>query len=159
MFKPLLVVATLLVLALPAFASAASARSAASVSAPESAVLREMNRVRAAHGLAPLRVDPRLQRAARAHTRAMLASGAFAHGSFGPRMDKFRVTGSLIAENLAWGTGDRGYARSIVAAWVASPPHRANLLGARYRRIGVADLVGHFQGYSGVRVVTADFAG
>ncbi|MBA3844666.1 MAG: CAP domain-containing protein [Actinobacteria bacterium] len=159
MLRLLLVLAALLALAIPALGSAAATRSAAGVSAPESAVLREMNRVRASHGLAPLRVDRRLQRAARAHTRAMLAANAFVHGSFGPRMNRFRVTGSLIGENLAWGMGDRGTARSIVAAWIASPPHRANLLGARYRRIGVADLVGHFQGYNGVRVVTADFAG
>jgi uncharacterized protein YkwD len=118
-----------------------------------------MNRVRAVHGLAPLHVDPHLQRAAHAHTRAMLAANAFVHGAFGPRMNRFQVTGSPIGENLAWGKGGHGTARSIVAAWIASPSHRANLLGARYRRIGVADLVGHFQGYNGVRVVTADFAG
>jgi uncharacterized protein YkwD len=157
--RSLLVTFALLALALPAIGSAASTTSAASVSAPESAVLREMNRVRAAHGLAPLRVDPHLQRAARAHTRAMLAADVFAHGPFAPRMSHFRVSGSPIGENLAWGRGGRGTARSIVAAWIASPSHRANLLGARYRRIGVADLVGHFQGYNRVRVVTADFAG
>jgi len=89
----------------------------------------------------------------------MLAADTFEHGSFAPRMAHYKVAGSEVAENLAWGFGTRGTASSIVAAWLASPPHRANLLGARYRRIGVADLVGPFQGFTGVRVVTADFAG
>jgi len=125
----------------------------------ENGLLREMNRVRAAHGLRPLRFDPRLERAARAHTHTMIATGSFSHGAFGSRMLRFAVRGRLAGENLAWGSGGDGSARAIVAAWLASPVHRANLLRPSFRRVGVGDLVAVFQGVAGAHVVTADFAG
>jgi uncharacterized protein YkwD len=152
MFRSLLAVAAALVLVLPASALAGSTRS-------ESSLLREMNRVRAQHGLGRLTADTHLQRAARAHSREMIGSNVFAHGAFGSRMLQFNVTGKLAGENLAWGTGARGTARGIVAAWLASPEHRANLLRPSFTRVGVSDVIGAFHGYSGAHVVTADFAG
>jgi len=141
---------------------AALVASAAAHAAPtrrEQALLREMNRVRARHGLGRLSVDAHLERAARSHSREMLATNVFAHGAFARRMVQFAVTGTLAGENLAWGTGPRGTARGIVAAWLASPEHRANLLRPSFRRVGLGDLTGRFQGHGGVQVVTADFAG
>jgi uncharacterized protein YkwD len=129
------------------------------MSKPEGKLLVQVNAVRARHGLAPLRVDTHLERAARSHSREMLTTDDFTHGAFGTRMSQFDVRGSLAGENLAWGTGARGTARGIVAAWLASPMHRANLLRPSFRRIGIGDLVGSFQGTSGATVVTADFAG
>lgn len=122
-------------------------------------MLREMNRVRAQHGLCPLRLDTHLQRAAVSHSREMLTTDVFAHGAFGRRMLTFNVRMRIAGENLAWGTGDHATARAIVAAWLASPEHRANLLRPSFRRAGVGDLSGSFQGYGGAHVVTADFAG
>jgi len=154
-FRPPLVglVAALAALSfvLPATAATAGSR--------EASLLREVNRVRAQHGLAGLRVDARLQRAARAHSREMVASNTFSHGAFGSRMLQFAVTGSIAGENLAWGTGNRGTARGIVAAWLASPEHRANLLRPSFTRVGIGDLGASFLGHPGARVVTADFAG
>lgn len=118
-----------------------------------------MNRVRAQFGLHTLRLDSHLQRAAVSHSHEMIAADVFAHGAFARRMVRFNVTGRIAGENLAWGTGNDSTARAIVAAWLASPEHRANLLRPSFRRIGVGDLTGPFQGYSGARVVTADFAG
>lgn len=132
---------------------------AAGLTRAEARLLRDLNRVRAAHSLPPLRYDPRLQRAARAHTREMLASGIFQHGAFGTRMLRFDVRGTLTGENLAWATGARASASAIVRAWLASPEHRANLLRPGFTRIGIGDLVGVFLGCDGARVVTADFAG
>ena len=134
----------------------------AAVAAPtdeERALLTEMNRVRAAHGLPSLRVDSRLERAARSHCRDMLRRGYFAHGEFARRMSSFGARGPAVGENLGWGVGASGTARAIVVAWLASPPHRANLLRLGFRRIGVGHLVGSFGGYGGATVVTADFAG
>jgi uncharacterized protein YkwD len=122
-------------------------------------VLREMNRVRTQHGLHPLRIDTHLQHAAVSHSREMLATDAFAHGAFAERMVHFHVRCTIAGENLAWGTGGGGTARAIVAAWLASPEHRANLLRPSFRRAGVGDLIGAFQGQGDARVVTADFAG
>jgi uncharacterized protein YkwD len=125
----------------------------------ESTLLGEMNRVRAESGLAPLRLDRHLELAAVSHTREMLASNTFSHGAFGARMVRFDVSFSIAGENLAWGSGRLGSPHSIVAAWLASPEHRANLLRPSFRRIGLGDLLGTFQGHDDVRVVTADFAG
>jgi uncharacterized protein YkwD len=133
--------------------------SAAGLTRSEASILREMNRVRAAHGLQSLRAESRLERAARAHSRDMVRTGSFAHGAFGTRMHQFQVQGSFAGENLAWGVGERGSGRGIVAAWLASPGHRANLLRPSFRRVGVGAFVGSFRGFAAANVVTADFAG
>ena len=132
---------------------------AAATSSNETSLLREMNRVRAQHGLGPLHFESHLQRAARAHSREMITSNTFSHGAFGSRMLQFAVTGSVAGENLAWGTGSRGTPRGIVASWLASAEHRANLLRPSYVRVGVGDLRSSFLGHRGAQVVTADFAG
>ena len=132
---------------------------AAGLTRAEARLLRDLNRVRAAHGLTPLRYDPRLQRAAREHSHDMLVTQIFEHGAFFERMVQFDVRGSLTGENLAWGNGSFGTANGIVRAWLASPEHRANLLRPGFTRIGIGDLVGPFLGYNGAHVVTADFAG
>jgi len=141
-----------LVLVLPAAAPAGITRS-------ESSLLHEINRARAAHSLQPLTFDPHLERAAQAHTSDMLQTNVFAHGAFASRLLQFDVAARVAGENLAWGSGTRRSAHSIVAAWLASPEHRANLLGPSFRRVGIGTLVGAFQGSAHARVVTADFAG
>lgn len=151
MLKWLTVLAAALVCAAPA--------SAAGLTTGEAQLLRQMNVVRAQHGLGRLTFDPRLERAARSHSRTMLATGVFAHGAFGSRMAAFDVRGSVAGENLAWGTGASGSAQGVVAAWLASPEHRANLLRPGFTRVGVGALTGTFLGTPGARVVTADFAG
>ncbi len=118
-----------------------------------------MNQTRQAHGLGPLRVDTNLVRAARWQSLDMLRKGYFSHGAFAQRMAAFRVRGAKVAENLAWGTGSFGTAEVIVREWLSSPYHRANLLHAGYRRIGIGTAVGTYAGRAGATMVTADFAG
>jgi uncharacterized protein YkwD len=125
----------------------------------ERSVLDEVNRVRFAHRLAPLRVDPVLERAAHSHSVDMLRRGYFGHGAFAQRLSSFGARGPRLGENLAWGTGSAGDVRYIVQRWLASPPHRANLLRPGFRRIGVGAVIGSFSGYDSARLVTADFAG
>jgi uncharacterized protein YkwD len=125
----------------------------------ERSLLDEINRVRAAHGAPPLRIDGRLERAARAHARDMLRRGYFAHGDFARRLAGFGARGPAVGENLGWGVGSRGSAQAIVAAWLASPGHRANLLRRGFTRVGVGRAIGTFAGRGGTTVVTADFAG
>jgi uncharacterized protein YkwD len=153
--KVLVLAAALIALvALPATASAVT-----KLSSPETALLKEINRVRSTHGLRALTFDPTLTRAARAHSLEMSARNVFAHGAFRTRMIRFHATGPLVGENLAWGTGDYGTPQGIVKAWLASPAHRANLLHAGFRRIGLGELQTRFHGADGVQLVTADFAG
>jgi uncharacterized protein YkwD len=143
--------------ALVAFPAAAGAATKASTS--ETALLKEINNVRAAHGLQSLTFDPVLAQAARAHTLAMSGSGTFAHGDFRTRMLQFHVAGPFVGENLAWGSGSFGTPRGIVNGWLASPLHRANLLRPGFRRVGLGELRTRFQGANRANVVTADFAG
>ena len=51
-----------------------------------------------------------------------------------------KARGYDVGENIAWGTLWLSSPRAIVAAWMASPPHRANILNARFRdtAIGVS---------------------
>ena len=122
-------------------------------------MLQAMNSAREAHGLAPLRIDGRLQRAACGHSRAMLRTDTFSHGAFAARIRRAGVRARRVGENLAWGVGALAEAHAIVNTWLASPEHRANLLRAGYRTVGVGIRVGSFGGYAGASVITTDFAG
>ena len=125
----------------------------------ETALLFQVNTVRAAHGLATLRVDPRLVRAARRHTAAIVRSGVFEHGKFWVWIEHEGVTGGRIAETLGWTAPTEGSERRIVNGWLHSPRHRAILLGRAYRDIGIGVHVGTFKGRPNAAVATADFHG
>jgi uncharacterized protein YkwD len=136
-----------------------SAPSGAAPTRGERTLLDAINSVRVANGLAGLRIDPRLERAARSHSRDMLRRGYFSHGAFTRRMVAFGVRGPSVGENLAWGAGAQARASTIVATWLASPEHRSNLLRRGFRRIGIGRIRGTFGGHPGAAVITADFAG
>jgi uncharacterized protein YkwD len=124
----------------------------------DGALIAAINSVRTLKLLPKLRLDPRLARAARAHSRDMLRRNYFGHGNFAARMLFFHVPGHLFEENLAWSSGIPS-ARRTVASWLASPPHRAALLNPSLRRIGVAAPAGAFGHVSTATLTTADFAG
>lgn len=126
--------------------------SGAAPSPDEFAIVRAMNAVRTANGVRPLRVGRALTRAARSHSVDMARKGYFEHGAFIRRLRRFGVRAPYIGENLASGTGPLG-AAAIVEMWIASPPHRQNLLDRGFQRVGVGTAG------AGNHVVTADFAG
>ena len=136
----------------------AQARSA-SLTRREASLLSVMNEVRAQNGLRPLKVDVRLEGAARRHSGRMLAVQSLFHGNFVQRIRRVGVHAPRVGENLAWGSGPLASARSIVNMWLASPEHRANLLHAGYRTVGVGIRIGSFAGYAGAILITSDFAG
>jgi uncharacterized protein YkwD len=140
-------------------AGAADAASTATLTRSESSLLTVMNEVRIDNGLRPLRADWRLERAARAHSSRMLRTGTFAHGAFNARIRRTGVHAKRFGENLAWGQGRLGAARTILRMWLASPEHRANLLHPGYRIVGVGALRGCFAGHRHTLMVTTDFAG
>jgi uncharacterized protein YkwD len=88
-----------------------------------------------------------LQRAAQGHTESMVAGNYFEHIGPGGQtpLDRMRAAGYIyssrigyeLGENIAWGSAQLGTPRAIVAAWMASPGHRANILDARFRDTGV----------------------
>ena len=143
LLTPLAVVA--LAVLFPALAVAADAPRVASADRLESAVLDELNLVRLEHGLQSLRVSPKLTEAADTHSREMVASGYFGHESsdgshFSRRIKGFykpRARKWTVGENLIWRT-DRLTARVAVTAWLVSPAHRENLLGPKFREVGIS---------------------
>ena len=137
----------------------APAAGAAVRSSAVTGLLQAVNHTRIAHGLRPLKVDTTLVRAARSHSAEMLRGNFFAHGNFHGRMVAFHVRGPVAGENLAWGNGPYASASSIIAEWLASPEHRANLLHVGWTRIGIGISQGTFLGNGGSSIVTADFAG
>lgn len=127
----------------------------------ERALLRELNRERAAHGLRRLQADRRLQRAADAHCRDMLRADFFAHESSDGRSMAARVShyrpSARLGETLAYVPGGRSAARDVVRMWMRSPGHRTAVLSPGYRRVGVARRRGRM-GSTPAAVYTADFA-
>jgi uncharacterized protein YkwD len=122
------------------------APSAATVAAVAEATLCLLNGERADQGLAPLAANDKLATAAAAYAQDLVAGSYFSHtGRDGSDvLDRIERTGYIrddrpwrVGENLAWGTGALATPASIVRAWMNSPGHRANILNARYREIGV----------------------
>jgi uncharacterized protein YkwD len=144
----------LVLFALLATATAAQARG---LTSSEASLLNSMNAVRQARGIAPVRVDFHLVRAARGHSADMLHRGYFAHGSVAGRAVRAGARGPLFGEDLAWSTGLT--AQWVIDQWLASPSHRAVLLRPGFRRVGIGIVFGTFIGHGGAGVVTADFAG
>jgi uncharacterized protein YkwD len=111
-----------------------------------------LNAERTSRGLTTLKPDRQLQRAALAHGGDMVDHQYFAHeGRDGSQpAERIRAVGYLsgggawrIGENLAWGTGGLATPRAIMAAWMNSPGHRANILQPRYRQIGFGVISGN----------------
>ena len=98
----------------------------------EHAVLELVNRYREAHGLAPLTLDPRISREARAHSAAMAAgTKPLGHEGFADRVKALsRVMACRrTAENVAFNQGHREPAVEAVRGWLASRGHRQNIEG------------------------------
>jgi uncharacterized protein YkwD len=150
-----LVLCTLSTLLVLTFAAAAPAAQAAGprVDRGERAVVRAINRARAAYGLRALRSHRRLARAADGHTRSMLRADYFSHGAFAQRVHRY-VSFRRIGETIAMTT--RCSAGQVVGMWLNSPPHRAVLLSRGFARIGVGRRKGRL-GASRACLVTADF--
>jgi len=135
----------------------------------ETGVLAQINTARRAHGLAGLRLSPALNAAARQHSVEMAKDGYFAHtsangGSFDRRIGRYYPSTNRrfwsVGENLLWSSPDVDAATAL-QMWMNSPEHRANLLTARWREIGlsavhVASAPGAYGGRA-VTIVTADF--
>jgi uncharacterized protein YkwD len=115
------------------------------------ATLCLLNRVRARAGLAPLKLNPKLTRVARRHSREMVRRGYFGHTSANGRSPFDRILRARyvprnaswwLGENIGWGSASRGQPIALVRMWLASPPHRANILSRTFREIGIGIAIG-----------------
>jgi len=96
------------------------------------AAVSEANHERASRGLAPLRVDAELTRAARVRAQEIVQK--FSHTR--PSGESWRtVSVSAYGENIARGqkTADK-----VTAAWMTSDGHRRNILRESFSSVGVA---------------------
>jgi uncharacterized protein YkwD len=130
------------------------------------ATLCLLNAQRRAHGLRPLRLNRRLGRAARRHTRDMVRRRYFSHTSRSGAsfVDRIRRTGYLrsahswvLGENIAWGAGSWASARAVMRAWMHSAGHRRNILTGRYRQVGIGIAFGSPNGMGRSATYTTDF--
>jgi uncharacterized protein YkwD len=120
------------------------------IEAVRTATLCLIDQERNSHGEASLQLNADLQQSAQAHTESMAFGDYFEHDGPGGDTPLSRMiacgyipnsqVGYEIGENIGWGTLYLGTPRAIVAAWMASPGHRANILDAHFRdtAIGVS---------------------
>jgi uncharacterized protein YkwD len=160
---------TLAAAVLASSALAAPSRPAAALSPLETGVLAQINQVRAQHGLGALRLSTKLNAAARAHSQQMAADGYFAHESadgsaFWKRVKTFYSSSPWgywsVGENLLWSSPDVSPPAAL-RMWMNSPEHRANILTARWKEIGVSAVhasaaPGVYKGLD-VTIVTTEF--
>lgn len=114
----------------------------------EDLVLELTNQARRAKGLAPLSIDEELRSVARAYSNDMLVRRFFDHTtpdgvSFDERIaDHYPHCFYVVGENIWTAFGYNPHkaqqiAKEIVADWLSSPGHRANLLSPDYTHLGV----------------------
>jgi uncharacterized protein YkwD len=134
------------------------------------ATLCLVNRERLSHGMAALAPNVRLQDAAQGHSADMAAGDYFEHdGRHGDTpLSRMRASGYIfssrigyaVGENIAWATLGLSTPNAIVASWMASPGHRANILDATFRETGIGvsphPLASLAHGQSGA-IYTQDF--
>ena len=139
--------------------AAASARPASvSTASAIQATLCLLNTQRAKHHLPPLRENTKLDRAARGHSHAMVNHHYFDHGDFVGRIHRAGYGGYTLGENIAWGSLQYSTPQSIVDLWMHSPGHRANILRAKFRDIGIGIADGAPErGVGGAATYTTDF--
>ena len=113
----------------------------------DQATLCLIDRIRQGHRLPALRANPQLLGVAGSQVATMVSWDYFAdvRPSGQTPLSLVAVTAYpahaadiAVGQNIAWGVGPYSTARHIVAAWMRSPPHRANILSDAYRDAGVA---------------------
>jgi uncharacterized protein YkwD len=108
-------------------------------------VLELTNIERQNAGLAPLALNPQLSDAALSYSEVLASGTCFEHScgavpNFADRLGQVGYTGwAAIAENIAAGYPTP---EAVVAGWMASPGHRANILEPSYTEIGVGMVTG-----------------
>ena len=125
------------------------------------------NKIRTEHNLPTFCVHPRLQEAARTHSRDMIRRDYFSHntkgrGSFDERLVRYGYGAEgydyyRVGENIALGSGTAGAPQGRMDAWMKSEGHRHNILNENYREIGIGTRTGEYKGVRGVTMYTVDF--
>ncbi len=127
--------------------------------AMEQSALDAINSQRTAAGLSALVMDETIRAVARAHSEDMVARAFFAHVNPDgrdpfQRLDAAGIKYVSAGENIAWNNTSTPVDTAI-AGWMASPPHRANILRPQFNRTGMGVAADGHGGY----YFTQDFIG
>ena len=124
----------------------------------EAATFCLINVQRARHGLRALRQNADLARSSNRHSEDMVSENYFDHTSPAGETPLARIKAStylprrsayLVGENIALGTMQLATPASIVASWMQSPEHRANILNRDFRDSGIGIVAQAPSRYSG----------
>lgn len=112
-----------------------------------------VNQERAKAGLSPVTADSTVQTAAQ--VRAQEIETSFSHtrpngSSFDTALTQQGIKFNGCGENIAWGQKSP---QEVMTGWMNSDGHRANILNAKYTKIGV----GYHQNASGTNYWTQEF--
>ncbi|MFF2204921.1 CAP domain-containing protein [Streptomyces sp. NPDC058145] len=102
-------------------------------------IVELVNAERGKAGCSPLTLNATLTKAAQAHSQDMAAHQNMSHtgsdgSSPGDRITSAGYTWSSYGENVAYGYST---AEQVMAGWMSSPGHRANILNCAFKEIGV----------------------
>lgn len=118
-------------------------------------IFAQVNSVREKEGKATLSWNDQLAAAAEAKANDMIAQGYWAHVNPAGKqpwafIDEAGYRYSIAGENLA-----RNYssAEAVIAAWMASPTHRANIVQGAYTETGIAAKKAKIHGKDSVIIV------
>lgn len=145
-FVAALLAAVMAVSAATAAPTASRAAGVTRIASLETDVLAQLNAIRVEHGLVPLKLAAKLSNAASQHSVEMGEVGYFKHESadgsaFWKRVERFYPSKGTrywaVGENLLWASPDVD-GPGALKLWMASPEHRANILTAKWREIGIS---------------------
>jgi uncharacterized protein YkwD len=140
--------------------STSAAADCSSAGSPVAQTVCGINNARAAHGLAPLHINARLNRSATRLALSMHSNRFFGHGNLKARV---RAAGYLrhplyaLGEDIAWGEDVLGTPDAIVNGWMHSPEHRRNILYSKFTDIGIGIVKGSPMGDNSGSIYVADF--
>jgi len=115
-------------------------------------VVARVNDIRARAGLDRVASDRHLDRYASTRSASMAAARVLSHRGWERGLRRAGLTDAALGENVAYNYETPG---TVVAAWMRSPGHRANILRPIFRRVGVGCVIDE----RGHKWWTQDFAG
>ncbi len=118
----------------------------------EQKILAAVNLERKRRNLRLLASDRELHRIARRHSNYMLGSEKLTHhgpggGRVEDRLDAQHIAWRLAGENVARNRGYGNAAAEAMRGWMASAPHRRNILSEAFRQTGVGVVYSRKTGY------------
>ncbi|MEO1378325.1 MAG: CAP domain-containing protein [Cyanobacteria bacterium J06635_10] len=106
----------------------------------ERSIFDKINQYRAHRGLPKLKLDSRISKQARIHSRNMAKHQVpFSHNGFAKRVDTISIRYKSASENVAFNSGYDDPVAEAIKGWIESPGHLKNIKGKyNFTGVGVA---------------------